>query len=93
MAPDPRNSVCKGPEMGQDSGCEELPDCCGGSVRRGMKREKMSSVTLDEIGEMCRIFRAVKDSGLYLTMVGKLLNSFKQRSDMILNRKATGCIV
>lgn len=61
---DPRNSMCKGPEMGQDSGCEELPDCCRGSVRRAMKREKMSCVTLDETGEVCRVFRAVKDSGL-----------------------------
>lgn len=50
-------------------------------------------VTLDETREVRRVFRAVKDSGLYLTMVGQLLNSFKQRSDMILNRKATGYIV
>lgn len=80
--------MCKGPEMGQDSGCEELPDYCGGRVRRGMKREKTSCVTLDETGEVCRVFRAVKNSGLYLKMVGKLLNSFKQRSDMILNRES-----
>lgn len=31
----------------------------------------------------------VKDSGLSIEMVGKPLNSFKQRSDMTLDRKAT----
>lgn len=47
-------------------------------------------MTINETRELCRVFRAIKDSGLYLKMAGKPLDSFKQRSDMPLNRTVAG---
>lgn len=44
-----------------------------------------SWVTQEETREVCRAFRAVKDSGL--KMIGKHFNSQKQRSDIILDRR------
>ena len=66
---------------------EQLADYCGGSLVEG---ESVNCVALNETREVYRLFRAVKDSGLYLKMVGRPLNRFKQRNDMILDRKATG---
>lgn len=50
----------------------------------------MNWAVLNETREVYRIFKAVKDSGLNLKEVGSALNGFKQRNDVILDKKATG---